>query len=115
MRILVAAATALILLVGGATACSSDEHTPQTIEIVVPAGTQDRVTRGEDVDVMPARLELRVGDTLSIRNNDSVGQAVGPYYVKAGEHMRLTFGTAGRFEGYCPLSEGDRYELVVKD
>jgi plastocyanin len=110
---MVAAAGALMLLVGGATACSSDERTPQTIEIVVPAGTQDRVAKGEDVNIMPARLELRVGDTLSIRNDDRVGQSVGPYFVKAGETMRLTYNTAGRFEGYCPLSEGDRYELVV--
>jgi hypothetical protein len=108
--LLVAAVLAAVALVG----CGSDPE-PQTVEIVVPAGTQERLFAGETVEVMPARLELRVGDTLLIRNEDSVTQSVGPYLVEAGGEMRLTYGSPGRFEGYCPLSEGQRYEIVVED
>ncbi len=81
----------------------------------MPAGTQDRLDAGEDVVVMPERLELTVGDVLLIRNEDDVEQSVGPYTVAAGEESRFEFGVPGTYEGYCPLSEGDRYEIVVTE
>jgi hypothetical protein len=94
-------------------ACAGADREPRTIEIVVPAGTQQRLDAGERVEIMPARLELRVGDTLLIRNEDGVAQSVGPFSVPANGMTSLTYGAPGRFEGYCPLSEGQRYEIVV--
>ena len=86
---------------------------PATVEIVVPAGTQDRLDAGEQVVVMPTRLEFRVGDAIRIRNDDDVRQSVGPYSVDAGEELLLQYGRPGVYEGYCPLSDGERYEIVV--
>lgn len=111
-----------VLAVTLATACGGDSRAAKsetrkgkTVELVVPDGTAARMKLGESVVVMPARLELRVGDTLLIRNEDSVDQSVGPYYVKAGGKISLTYGKAGRFEGYCPVSEGQHYVLVVTE
>ncbi|MFP4513146.1 MAG: hypothetical protein ACLFRV_09405 [Acidimicrobiales bacterium] len=87
----------------------------ETIEIIVPAGTQDRLAAGEEVVVMPARLEFRVGDRIRIRNDDDVAQSVGPYVVDPGKEMLLEYGAPGVYEGYCPLSEGERYEIVVTE
>jgi hypothetical protein len=86
---------------------------PDTIEIVVPAGTQDRLSAGESVVLMPARIELRVGDQLVIRNDDDVSHLVGPYQVDPGDNMFVQYGAPGVYEGYCALSEGERYEIVV--
>lgn len=114
------AATALLgglvvlLAAGGLAGCGEDRQA-QTVEVVVPAGTQDRLDAGEVVDVMPARIELRVGDTLLMRNEDDVDQSVGPYFVTAGGELSLTYSVAGRYEGYCPLSGTDGYEIVVVD
>jgi hypothetical protein len=110
-----AALTALVigLTVALATACSGGGSDAQVVEIVVPAGTQARLDAGEQVVVMPTRLELHVGDTLVIRNDDDVAQSVGPYRVAANAEMRLTYGATGVYEGYCPLSEDQRYEIVV--
>lgn len=93
--------------------CGDDDPEPQTIEIVVPEGTGERLAAGEDIVLMPERLELRVGDALHIRNEDVVGHSVGPYDVKADSANTFRFGTAGTYEGYCPLSAGDRYQIVV--
>lgn len=104
-----------VLAAGALTACSSSpKREPQTVEVVVPVGTQLRLNAGEKVDVMPARIELHVGDTLLIRNYDYVAQTVGPYDVAANSEVSFTYGAPGEFEGYCPLSEGERYEIVVK-
>jgi hypothetical protein len=104
----------VVTTVGSLAGCGGDRE-PQTVEVVVPAGTQDRLDAGEVVDVMPARIELRVGDTLLLRNEDDVDQAVGPYFVTAGGELSLTYSVTGRYEGYCPLSGSDGYEIVVVD
>lgn len=102
-------------LAGGTVACGETKPEPEVLEIVVPAGTAERLARGEEVRVMPSVLRFRVGDTLRIRNEDSVPQSVGPYQVMAGGEFSLTYGAPGRFEGICPLSEGDTYEIIVTE
>lgn len=110
--LLVAAAALLAVALAG---CGDEGREPTVQEIVVPRGTQERLVRGETVDVMPAVMEFAVGDSLRIRNDDVVDQEVGPYFVRAGEEFELTYGSAGTYEGVCPLSEGLTYKIVVTD
>ncbi len=107
----VVAVTAVTATTAG---CAGDDG-PQEVEIVVPLGTTERLANGEDIELMPAELHFEVGDTLRIRNDDAVDQSVGPYRVAAGEEFELTFGSPGRFEGVCPLADGDRYLIVVTE
>lgn len=109
--VLVAVAVGAIAGAGG---CAGSRD-PRTVEFVVPAGTAARLAAGEKVVVMPDRVELRVGDSLSIRNEDTVDQSVGPFFVGAGNTVRYTYGKPGTFEGYCALSEGQRYEIIVTE
>lgn len=116
--IFLAVVVPIVLIIGGVMvwiAVNGDQpREPVTIEIVVPAGTQDRMDAGEKVVVMPTRLEFRVGDMIHIVNEDDVRQSVGPYVLDAGKDMILQYGAPGVYEGYCPLSEGERYEIVVR-
>lgn len=99
-----------------AIACGGDgEAKPKAdvVEIVVPAGTQDKLDRGELVDVMPAELNFRVGDVLHIRNEDSADQYVGPYRVQAGTEFEIEFGAPGRYGGLCNLAGGAGYKIVI--
>ena len=113
-RSLVVALAVAVVLALSAGACGSGERPGEVVEIVVPAGTMDRLNAGENVDVMPRRLELRVGDTILIRNDDKWPHDVGPYRVGANTELQLKYQAAGEFEGECPLSEGDRYEIIVR-
>lgn len=111
-RLVVALAMAFVVIT--ATSCGSAETAPpKVVELVVPAGTQARLDRGETVEVMPAKLEFRVGDTLRIRNDDIADQYVGPYLVMAGKQFELRFGAPGRYAGLCDLSGGASYEIVI--
>lgn len=113
-RLLLLIVVAVVLTAGGLTACGEGSQSQgETTEVVVPAGTDARMKAGETVTIMPSRIELQVGDTLLIRNEDTADQKVGPYFVEAGGEIRLIYGKAGTYEGYCPLSEGQRYEIVV--
>src|SRR5690606_6338134 len=85
---LTAAVAAALVVVLGLAGCGGDggggadgagRREGDVYEIVVPYGTQERLSRGETVDVMPSRLEFEVGDTLRIRNEDIMVQTVGPY------------------------------------
>ncbi|HSJ28114.1 MAG TPA: hypothetical protein VLB67_07865 [Acidimicrobiia bacterium] len=93
--------------------CSAPEA--RVVELVVPAGTNARLVAGDTVDILPRELTFRVGDTLRIRNDDSVAQEVGPYFVAAGVEFEVTYGMPGRFEGVCPLSGGEPYVIVITD
>ncbi len=113
-RFVVALAMAAVAVTSAS--CGSDgagKAAPKVVELVVPAGTQDRLDRGEVVEVMPAKLEFRVGDTLRIRNDDDTDQYVGPYLVLAGRQFELRYGKPGRFTGLCDLSGGASYEIVI--
>lgn len=105
------AATTSVLLLTLAACASGGE----VIEIVVPLGTGERLERGEVVDLMPAELNLKVGDTLRIRNDDVVFQEVGPYFVAAGQEFELTYGAPGRYEGICPLSGNQPYVINITE
>jgi hypothetical protein len=104
---------AVIALAVALTTAACGDDSGQVHELVVPRGTQERLDRGETVVVMPTVLRFEVGDTLRIRNEDVVDQAVGPYLVRAGEQFELVYGSPGRYEGWCPLSLGERYEIVI--
>ncbi|MEO6988310.1 MAG: hypothetical protein ABI239_06650 [Aquihabitans sp.] len=86
-----------------------------TLEIVVPAGTKARQNAGEKVVVMDDHIELQVGDRMVISNEDVAPQTVGPYSVKPGEVTTVKYGFPGVYEGYCELSEGKRYQIVVTE
>lgn len=102
--------------IGVFAATSGDEpRRAEQIDLVVEKGTQDRVNAGETVVMMPSRIELKVGDTIRIRNDDTVDQWVGPYLVRAGQEFSFTYGAPGRFAGYCPLADGKRYEILVSE
>ncbi len=113
-----AGAVLIALFAVAAVSCGGDASSgakPKVVDIIVPPGTQDKLDRGELVNVMPALLEFRVGDTLRVRNDDSNVQFAGPYRVRPGEQFELKFGAPGRFAGLCELSGGARYEIIITE
>lgn len=112
MRRLRNAALIALALVVALVACAPARE-PQVTEIVVPAGTEIRLITGRTVDIMPAEIQLRVGDTLRIRNEDASFHEVGPYRVAPQETVEITYGQAGRYEGMCALSGAGSYVIEV--
>jgi plastocyanin len=86
----------------------------ELIVVEVPLGTAARLEAGEVVDLLPATLEVEVGDTLEIRNHDVAGHDVGPYTVDAGQTLRQTFTSPGTIQGVCRLHPGGELTIVVR-
>jgi plastocyanin len=115
--ILAAVLTAVLV-----TSCGSSEVSQPasnrgkvTHEYVIPKGTWERTARGEDVKIVPAQLDVRVGDTLRIRNEDVGGQEVGIFNVGPGQTVTMKFTTPGELSGGCTLHPGGKFTIKVAD
>lgn len=124
MRIRLALAlAALVVPVLGA--CGSDDDGPLIIsdaatavadyEYLIPAGTWDRINSGEQVEILPARLDVNVGEVIRIINEDDEGHFVGIFYVGAGETVTQRFSSPGEFQGQCTVHPSGEISLVVHE
>jgi hypothetical protein len=83
-----------------------------TYEYVVPYGTSVRIDQGQVVDLMPRLLEVKVGESIRIDNQDGRDYMIGPFYVTAGQSLAMRFTHAGELSGVCSMNpEG---EFVIK-
>lgn len=82
-------------------------------EFVIPAGTGERVDRGEEVGVVPRELVVHVGESIRIVNDDERGHAVGVFYVGAGETLTQRFDSPGVREARCDVHPSGRFTLRV--
>ena len=84
-------------------------------DYVIPVGTQDAKLRGEVVEIMPASLDVEVGESIRIRNDDDAGAMVGIFYVGAGEVVSMRFTTPGTLTGVCDVSASGEFTINVAD
>jgi plastocyanin len=62
-----------------------------TYRVVVPEGTAEKIKYNQRELYMPLSIDLHVGDTIELVNNDSVVQSMGPFRARPGETVRHTF------------------------
>lgn len=70
---------------------TSARRTGVTHDFVIPAGTAARLRRGEDPGVIPRRLDVRVGDRIRVRNDDTEIARLGIFDVSPGETATMNF------------------------
>ena len=80
---------------------------------VIPAGTADRIRQGVSVEILPATLEVRVGESIRIVNEDDEGHFIGIFYVGPGETVTQRFASAGEFVGNCTVHPSGTLTLRV--
>jgi plastocyanin len=118
------AVVVLGVLAGGALAgCGGDPGQPRTevvagsetatFEYVIPAGAGEALDAGTPLEILPAELQVNVGDTIRIENQDDRGHTVGPFFVGANETLTQRFSTPGEFEGVCTVHPSGQFVLVV--
>ena len=81
---------------------------------VIPAGTRLKVNLGEHDGIFPPALFARIGQTVRIINEDTIGYTIGPFYVGPKQTLEQVFRTVGTFEGECTTHKGQRFALVVE-
>jgi plastocyanin len=83
-------------------------------DYVIPAGTAARIQAGEEVEIVPADLTVRVGDVIRIVNDDTSDHIVGVFFVGAGETLTQRFKTEGVLQGECSVHSSGSFTLRVE-
>lgn len=86
---------------------------PYDHDFTIPVGTAAQIAAGEEVAVIPASLDARVGETIRIVNDDVESHTVGTFYVLAGTTLTYRFTTAGVFQGACSTHSSGEFILTV--
>jgi hypothetical protein len=90
------------------------DHTPQRIELVIPAGTAARIAAGEGVPSIPAELSFVVGDTLVVKNEDVVAHQLGPVWAPPGASASLQLDQPNQFAYACTFQPSRYLGLDVR-
>jgi hypothetical protein len=60
---------------------TSSTRDPREFTLVIPAGTQEAIARGENPLEIPATWSFQADDTLTLENRDTGGHWLGSFYV----------------------------------
>mgnify|MGYP003347398111 CR=1 FL=1 len=81
----------------------------------MPYGTAVRIERGYKVNIMPTSLDVKVGESIRVVNQDNTTFAVGPFTVAAGHEVSMRFTNPGVLSGVCAVNAAGRFETYRVD
>jgi hypothetical protein len=93
----------------------ADDRQPQTVELVIPPGTADRIAAGEAVSSLPEEITFVLGDTLLVRNQDDVDHQIGPVWVPPGRSASLEMEKPDRYAYACSFQPSRYLGLDVRE
>lgn len=93
---------------------SADDATEFAYDFTIPPGTAGRIAAGEEIEIMPAELIVKVGDAIRITNNDSADHVVGVFFVASGETLTQRFNSEGVLSGECSVHPSGAFTLRVE-
>ncbi|MGA1219436.1 MAG: cupredoxin domain-containing protein [Ilumatobacteraceae bacterium] len=106
--------TAVIVLSGDDSILrSSSITTAADYEYEIPLGTGKRTDAGEELDIFPRLLKVRVGESIRIVNNDDRDHLIGTFFVGAGETLTQEFVIPGMLTGECSIRPGSSFTIQV--
>jgi hypothetical protein len=90
------------------------DRPPKVIQLVIPAGTAEKVAAGDPVPAIPAEMVFVVGDTLTIKNEDSVIHQLGPMLIPAGTSASMQLGDANKVAYQCSFASTHYLGLDIR-
>ena len=85
---------------------------PKTILLVIPPGTATKVAQGQSV--LPAGQVFMQGDTLEVKNEDSVTQTLGPLVIPPGATASIKLDQVGSLSYTCSFQPSKYYGIEVQ-
>ena len=120
-RFLAFTATAIVILLL-AVGCGDDGDSfgvedadgDADLQYLIPIGAGEALDRGEPLEILPAELDVEVGDVIEIVNEDDRGHLVGPFFVGANETLRQRFASEGEYIGICTVHPSGQIVVTVQ-
>jgi hypothetical protein len=94
---------------------SESGRAPTRIELIVPAGTADRISKGEPNPSIPSNMVFVAGDTLVVKNQDVVDHRLGPLFIPSGTSASLTLSNADNYAYTCSFQPSQVFGLDVQE
>jgi len=90
--------------------------TDNEVLIVIPEGTNERISNGYAPVFIHGDIVLTIGETdrLTIRNEDDVPHSVGFFYVDSGQSVSQRFTQPDIYEAVCTFQE-EGVRIVVQE
>ena len=88
---------------------------PSRIELVIPAGTAEKIARGETEESLPLNMVFVSGDVLVVRNEDSEPHSLGPLLIPAGSSASLNLDQADNLAMSCSFQPSQYMGLDVRE
>lgn len=88
---------------------------PEQITLVIPNGTAEQVERGEQPPTIPENMVFVVGDTLTVKNEDSVDHKLGPLWIPKNSSAQLSLDQEESFAYECSFQPGKYLGLDVQE
>ena len=92
-----------------------ENRAPERIELVIPAGTADEITKGQVPPTIPEDMTFVVGDTLVVVNKDSVDHQLGPLWIPPGTSASLNLDTEQNYAFQCSFQPTKVFGLDVHE
>lgn len=93
---------------------NKSDRAPRTIELVIPAGTAERVAAGQAEPSIPQEMAFVVDDVLVVRNEDTTSHQLGPVWVPPGGSASLTMEQANDYSYACTFRPTRSLGLTVR-
>lgn len=90
------------------------DRAPKTISLVIPEGTAEQVSAGEEVASIPAELVFVLGDVLEVVNEDTVSHQLGPIWVPPGARGSLVMERVNNYSYSCSFQTSRYLGLDVR-
>jgi len=92
-----------------------ENREPQRIEIVIPAGTAEKIAQGESPPDIPEEMLFVVGDTLVVDNQDSADHQLGPLWIPAGRSASLNLDSEQNYAMECSFQPAKVFGMDVRE
>jgi len=87
---------------------------PQEVILTIPAGTAEKVARGEQPPSIPPDMVFVIGDTLVVVNQDLVDHKLGQLWIPANSSARLPLNEEQNMAFECSFQPGNYFGLDVR-
>ena len=92
-----------------------NDRAPQTMQLVIPAGTAKLVENGQAAPSIPEEMVFVVGDILEVKNEDSVDHQLGPIWVPPGTIGSLQLEDANKYAYSCSFAPSRYLGIDVRE
>jgi hypothetical protein len=119
-RILISCALGLLIAIGVNEFSffflkSDTGRAPQRVELVIPAGTADKIAHGEPEPALPDNMVFVQGDILVVKNEDNTNHRLGPLFIPAGTSASLALDQANNLSYTCSFQPTQTFGLDVRE